>query len=144
LSAYALAPDLVPVDLDQLMATAYRLFRQRRYAEVERICATLTDLDRGYWWCHSLRACALARLGRFQAALDSVERGLRHEPEHPKLLGLRTRILAAIGAALVSRALPGRHGPRSVPPRPSSTAGAATAGTAGAVTAAVRRPGSGR
>jgi tetratricopeptide (TPR) repeat protein len=122
-------------DLDQLMATAYRLFQQGRYADVDRLCATLTDLDRGYWWCHSLRASALARLGRYQTALDAVERGLHHEPEHPKLLGLRTEILAAIGAALVSRALPPRRGPRSVPPRPSP---------AGHLTVPFRRPGSGR
>lgn len=97
-------PNAAPaVDLDQIMAAAYQLFLEGRYVAVDALCQRLIALDRSYWWCHSLRAVALATLGRFDDALDAVERGLCYERGNPKLLALRVQILAAIGASLVAR-----------------------------------------
>ena len=102
----------IAIDSDQLMATAYQLFLSRRYVAAEDLCRRLIALDRAYWWCHSLRAAALTAIGRFDAALDAVDRGLLYEQGQPKLLRLRTQILAAIGATFVSRRGPGVVGLR--------------------------------
>ena len=93
------------IDPDQVMGAAYQLFLSRRYVAAEAVCRRLIALDRAYWWCHSLRAAALTAMGRFDtAALDAVDRGLLYEPGNPKLIRLRTEILAAIkAAAVVSR-----------------------------------------
>jgi hypothetical protein len=91
------------VELDQLMAAAYQLFLCGQYVAADLLCRRLILRDRAYWWCHALRAAALAKLGRFDDALDALDRGLVHEQGDPKLLHLRTQILAAIGASLVRR-----------------------------------------
>jgi predicted Zn-dependent protease len=84
--------------LDQIMATAFLLYQAGRYAEVDVLCRGLIAADHTYWWCYSLHAAALRRLGRLEEALAQLDRGLVHEPNEKKLQLMRGEIVAALGA----------------------------------------------
>jgi hypothetical protein len=84
--------------LDQIMATAFLLYQGGRYAEVDVLCRGLIAADHTYWWCYSLHAAALRRLGRLEEALAQLERGLVYEPNETKLQLMRGEIVAALGA----------------------------------------------
>lgn len=99
--------------LDHAMATAYQLYRERRYWEAETICRGLLAADPTYWWSYSLYAATLQKLGRIREALAMVTLGLRHEPAHPKLLALREALetrIAAISAVVHAVSLPPQGG----------------------------------
>lgn len=84
--------------LDQVMATAYLLYRSGRYAEVDVLCRGLIAADHTYWWSYSLHAATLRRMGRLAEALEQIDNGLAHEPGEKKLQLMRGEILAAIGS----------------------------------------------
>jgi predicted Zn-dependent protease len=87
--------------LDQAMATAYQLYRDRRYAEAETMCRGLLAADPTYWWSYSLYAATLQKLGRLREALTMVTLGLRHEPSQPKLLALRDELESRIAQVAI-------------------------------------------
>jgi predicted Zn-dependent protease len=82
--------------LDQAMAMAYQLYRERRYEDAEIMCRGLLAADPTYWWSYSLYAATLQKLGRVREALTMVTLGLRHEPNQPKLVALRDELEARI------------------------------------------------
>lgn len=84
--------------LDQIMATAFLLYQAGRYAEVDVLCRGLIAADHTYWWCYSLHAASLRRLGRLEEALAQLDRGLVYEPNEKKLQLMRGEIVAALGA----------------------------------------------
>jgi hypothetical protein len=84
--------------LDQIMATAFLLYQAGRYAEVDVLCRGLIAADHTYWWCYSLHAAALRRLGRLEEALVQLDRGLVYEPTETKLQLMRGEIVAALGS----------------------------------------------
>jgi tetratricopeptide (TPR) repeat protein len=84
--------------LDHVMATAYLLYQGGRYREVDVLCRGLIAADHTYWWCYSLHAAALRRLGRLEEALAQLDRGLVYEPNEKKLQLMRGEIVAALGA----------------------------------------------
>jgi predicted Zn-dependent protease len=84
--------------LDQIMATAFLLYQAGRHAEVDVLCRGLIAADHTYWWCYSLHAAALRRLGRLEEALAQLDRGLVYEPNEKKLQLMRGEIVAALGA----------------------------------------------
>jgi hypothetical protein len=84
--------------LDQIMATSFLLYQAGRYAEVDVLCRGLIAADHTYWWCYSLHAAALRRLGRLEEALTQLDRGLVYEPNEKKLQLMRGEIVAALGA----------------------------------------------
>jgi tetratricopeptide (TPR) repeat protein len=87
----------IPEDaLDAVMATAYQLYQAGRYLEVEVLCRGLIAADHRYWWSYSLYAAALRRMGRLREAVAQLERGLVYEPDAPKLVAMRTELLAEI------------------------------------------------
>jgi Flp pilus assembly protein TadD len=100
--------------LDDVMARAYQFYRAGSFQHAETLCRGLIALDPRYWWVYSLHAAVLRRLGRFEEALAQIQRGLSHEPAHPKLLAMQRELHALA-----------RHGvPTSV--RPHAAAQGAT------------------
>jgi predicted Zn-dependent protease len=81
--------------LDQAMALAYRLYQSGSYADAEVMCRGLLAADHRYWWAYSLHAAVLLKLGKPREALTQIDLGLRYEPGQPKLLAMKTDILAA-------------------------------------------------
>jgi len=82
--------------LDAVMATAYQLYQAGRYPEVAVLCRGLIAADHTYWWSYSLYAATLRRLGRLRDAVAQLDQGLVYEPGAPKLVAMRTELLAEI------------------------------------------------
>ncbi len=83
-------------ELDAIMALAYQLYRVGRYQEVAVLCRGLIAADHKYWWSYSLYAATLRRLGQLRQALVELDKGLRYEPDEPKLLFMRSEIREAL------------------------------------------------
>jgi hypothetical protein len=117
--------------LDYLMANAYLLYQAGRYPEVDVLCSGLIAADHTYWWCYSLHAAALRRLGRLEEALAQIDTGLDFEPNQTKLLLMRGEICAAIereqaraAGALAPIPTPGSAAPATAAPTPGSRSSA--------------------
>lgn len=90
--------------LDAVMALAYQLHRAGRNAEAVILCRGLIAADHTYWWSYSLYAAALRELGQWEDALAQLERGLAHEPRHPKLLAMHAEIRRTLTSTTAVRA----------------------------------------
>lgn len=82
--------------LEQARATAYQLYRARRYRDAETMCRGLLAADPTHWWIYTLYAATLQKLGCLREALTIAGLGLRHASTQPKLLAIRNELHARL------------------------------------------------
>jgi predicted Zn-dependent protease len=109
--------------MDQAMGIAYQLYLTGRFSEAETVCKGLIACDHRYWWCHSLHASVLRRLGRPEEALAAIEEGLKYEPRQAKLALMRVELQTTIARKRIAASAKSTSAAESpLAPAPSNTA----------------------